>query len=137
MSDLVSFLRARLDEDEQAALAASWDDDGSRRWQAHHREQYDGRWVLNDDMDEGVTEVQAQAADDGAVARHIARHDPALVLRDVEAKRKLLDEYTEARDHEGANYEWIGGWANGLGQAVTLLALAHADHPDYRPEWRP
>ncbi|MER7046747.1 DUF6221 family protein [Streptomyces jumonjinensis] len=71
-----------------------------------------------------------------AAAGHIARHDPARVLREIDAKRRVLTEYAEVIHNEGASYEWAGGWANGLGRAAALLALPYTDHPDYREAWR-
>jgi hypothetical protein len=78
--------------------------------------------------DEEDTGPQGQA--DSA---HIARHDPARVLRDMEAKRKLLGDYAEAtaNDVDGS------GWASALGHTVRLLALPYADQPGYREKWRP
>ena len=141
--DLVAFLRARLDEDDRAALDVSWDDDDSRRWTAYHRK-YDDRWVLIDGMDEGV-EVHSTAADAGAVVRHAARHDPARVLRDVEAKRRVVElhyaELVEVINADGD--ERSGYWCAECDGApfpcrtLRLLAWAYADHQDYRPEWAP
>ncbi|MFF3128521.1 DUF6221 family protein [Streptomyces sp. NPDC057908] len=126
MDDLVQFLRDRLDEDEQTARAASWDEWDSSHWTARHREQYDGRWVVVDHAEEGVTDVTPHAADDAAVAQHIARYDPARVLREVEAKRRIIDGHT-------ADFHWCPMQDN----VFKALALAYADHPDYRNDWRP
>jgi len=64
------------------------------------------------------------------------------VLAEVEAKRKQVDQC-----------EYMAGWTADHNNLVTereitmmrtaaeemlrLLALPHADNPDYRPEWRP
>ncbi|NKS02638.1 hypothetical protein GS528_16870 [Rhodococcus hoagii] len=75
MSDIVEFLRARLDEDEQMARSAASPDG------------YD--WTPfgpgEDDFDRVEGTSVATASDDmaDASARHIARHDPARVLREV------------------------------------------------------
>ena len=45
---------------------------------------------------------------------------PHRMLADVEAKRRIV----ELASSPGP-------------QALRLLALPYADHPDYRPEWRP
>ncbi|MFE2941028.1 DUF6221 family protein [Streptomyces sp. NPDC059255] len=141
MDDLVKFLRHRLDEDERAALAASWDEWDGSHWTAHHREQHDGRWVIIDRADEGVTEVTPQAADDEAVARHIARHDPARAVRSVEAHRGLLKQYeepeTSAALPDSFNTYTARMQRAHLTAVFRHLALAYADHPDYRPAWRP
>ncbi|WP_173261029.1 DUF6221 family protein [Streptomyces pacificus] len=141
MNDLVQFLREQYDEEADAARQACWDDDASGRWTAHHREEYDGRWVIIDGMDEGVTEVRPQAADDGPVARHIARHDPARVLREVEAKRRILREHRQDSLPDGIDLEecYTCGGVNERWPCPTLrlLALPYADHPNYRQKWKP
>ncbi|MFF1833451.1 DUF6221 family protein [Streptomyces sp. NPDC058231] len=155
MDDLVTFLLARLDEDEQAALDASWDGYDSGRWTAHHHEQHDGQWVVIDCHDKAVTGVDAQVANDAAVAHHIARHDPARVLQEIGARRVILVEYAtmcRLRDEAVARIEAAGdapaaedldAWertqqeVSVLEGPVRLLALTHGDHPDYREDWRP
>ncbi|MER8233489.1 DUF6221 family protein [Streptomyces sp. NPDC094049] len=139
MDDLIAFLRARLNDDEQTARAV---EDGSAPW--------NGQWTANGPdalrTRNGHVLVYGHWSSDGrnlpmplkpGLVDHIARHDPARVLAEVEAKRLLLTEYAEVRGNEAADYEWAGGWARGLGQAVAFLALPYADHPDYRPEWAP
>jgi hypothetical protein len=123
-SELVAFLRARLDED--AELAAT-----GETWSAFD-EMHGTRRV---DVDHSFERVVACTRSWRGV--HIARHDPARVLREVEAHRKLVDAYAEVAgmDTEGAEPEFAYGRAVGLGEAVRLLALPYADHPDYRPEW--
>jgi hypothetical protein len=78
MTDLVEFLRARLDEDDEAARAA-----GNRRWL----------------VQDNIIELHPEREDDGfmswptrADARHAARWEPARVLREVQAKRQIIDE---------------------------------------------
>ncbi|MFR9794206.1 DUF6221 family protein [Streptomyces sp. MB22_4] len=59
-------------------------------------------------------------------------------LDDVTAKRKLAQKYDEVADNDvNEPYEYAFGYANALGEAVRLLAVVYADHPDYRTEWRP
>jgi hypothetical protein len=150
MDDLVTFLRARLDEDAAAAQAASWDDWYDNRWTAHHRKQYDGRWTIIDQADEGViSTVDPQAADDAGVAQHIARHDPARVLAEVEAKRAILRWHSTPHTVVDGFCADEGGPCTHRGEAecslcgetacatLRLLALPYADHPDYREDWRP
>jgi hypothetical protein len=65
---------------------------------------------------------------------------PARVLREIEAKRALVDEYTQA---EESLDRWTCpdmsdvGRAEGLGAAIALLAVPYADRSGYREEWRP
>lgn len=58
---------------------------------------------------------------DSAAAGHIALHDPARVLREVEAKRLLL------ALHRGCDARCY---------VVKVLALPYMDRPGYRDEWR-
>lgn len=115
MSDLVRFLRARLAEDEQAAREA-----GNRRW-------------LEED---NIISLWPEREDDGfmswptrADARHAARHDPARVLAEVEAKRRIIEDFTYWQPHDAG--------FDALELAVQALALPYSDHPAYRDEWRP
>lgn len=126
MGDLVAFLRARLDEDEQWALltAAATAAQEVRPW----------RFDREDVFAEGGERMAV--ARSKSVAPHIARHDPFRVLRDVEADRKLLAEYQQAeakRPHDDAEYAhgYADGLADGLLLAVKIRAARFSDHPDY------
>jgi hypothetical protein len=105
MDDPVTFLRAELDEDERAARAAADTNEGAN-WSA--------RSMWRSPFDE-----------------HIARHDPARVLAEVDAKRRILDWAVEtARVVDQDQY------ALAPEQVVMLLGLPYAGHLDYRQEWR-
>jgi hypothetical protein len=120
VDDLIAFLRARLDEDEQAARTAA----GNRAaWAIDVSPS--GSWYVSPGRDsDDIGDVQQQEH-----AMHIARWDPARVLAEVEARRRMVDELA-ALDGDPVN-----------GLAITrmmhLLALPYAEHPDYRKEWRP
>lgn len=130
MDDLTTFLRARLDEDAQVASTAS-----------------PGPWKANGEHDE-VLAVDGETVADGfalsgrqlrATVDHIARHDPPRVLREVEAKRRLVDWHTKDHDLLESSRPTIGcrcydGWPC---TTLRLLALPYADHPDYRGGWKP
>lgn len=124
MSDLVAFLKARLDEDEQAAKAA----------EGHSL--FDGTGI--------VSGRNASVVLPSHVAIYVARHDPARVLREVESKRRIIELHRSVRvrstgsaggtiedcqmcDHFPAQYPCL---------TLRLLALPYADHSDYREEWR-
>ncbi|MEW2108684.1 DUF6221 family protein [Streptomyces albidoflavus] len=152
-ADLITFLRARLDEDEAVAQGTTvpldWhqgpgdDPDWTTSemvlmWPPEHHTPYeqDKHW-------RGLT------ADPEGLAAHIARHDPARVLAEVEAKRRImgLHPVIGGWEDEGGHdlglgceccghseeYSDRGGWC----ETLRLLAAAYADHPDYREEWRP
>jgi hypothetical protein len=76
---------------------------------------------------------------DSAAAGHIIRHDPARVLAEVAAKRRILDEYERAFERRRAHPDDMAsaGALLALHGAVKLLALPFADRPGFREEWRP
>jgi hypothetical protein len=157
----VQWLRAQLDEDERIARTASWADDANA-WHAKSSP-FDARgagqrWYVEDSMEDGVvSHVDPRASDDEGVARHIARHDPAHVLRDIDANRQVLAGYDKAvqavedlsavRDRLHArgqdvfmtelDLESAIHRRDALGGVLRLLALPYADWPGYREEWRP
>lgn len=55
------------------------------------------------------------------------------MLRDVEAKRRIVDGITESWDPETA---YITGTFTAL-DVLRLLALPYSAHPDYDPAWAP
>jgi hypothetical protein len=72
---------------------------------------------------------------DGA---HIARHDPARVLRDVAAKRRILALADKTRAWTDGSAGATAGYAAAIvSDTLRLLALPYVDHPDFRPEWSP
>jgi hypothetical protein len=111
-ADLVTWLRAQLDEDEPVARAAS-------------DEVVD--WIADDAAEHGTE-------DEGG---HIKRWRPARVLAEVEAKRRLLDVYEEAVAYYTRHTSAPAGEVTGLLTAVKLAALPYAGHPGYRTEWAP
>lgn len=120
--DLVQFLRARLDEDEQTA----------RRVESSWRQIGDTGVIVASD---GERAEECANGNWSGIAEHIVRHDPARVLREVEAKRVLLD------DHERFVTErrrMMGGWDSYPEASPVLVAFAsiYAGHPDYRVEWQ-
>ncbi len=62
-----------------------------------------------------------------------ALNDPASVLRDIEAKRRLIAEHypVDPCDAHDPSFHTIPC------DTLLLLALPHADHPDYQEDWRP
>lgn len=129
IGDLVEFLRARLDEDDEAARdAAGWDPTGSSRAAGLWRR--DGINSVIDSSDRLVIYGDGPEPTD-AQAEHIARHDPARVLREVEAKRRIVE--TIIRHSEE-------GWGSlDIGHLVVRdlapLAAVYSDHPEYQPHW--
>ncbi len=140
---MAAFVGARLDEDEATAKDASWDSPGDRWhiWGARP----DGAWVVDDDGEEGFAIPRiGGGADTEGVARHIARHDPARVLREVTAKRKRLALMTEAHaamdkiiaddTADRADQTMAVGRARAATVAVKYDAAVWSDHADYKGE---
>lgn len=108
--------------------------------------------------------LRAQLDEDEQIARALDEHldgherpynladptDPARVLVDVDAKRRIIDEHYVATGYDGhsvdadvcgrcAEDDQAGGRAGDPWPCTTLrlLALPHAGRPGYRQEWRP
>ncbi|MFH8405547.1 DUF6221 family protein [Streptomyces sp. NPDC018019] len=135
-ADLVEFIRARLDDDEQVARAAS---DGP--WAA---------WVGPPLQRLGALMHPVRTAGEGPSlqptietalwmdSRHIAEWDPARVLAEVEAKRGVLDRYERALENRRAHPGDLAsaGAVLALHGVVKTLTLPYAGHPDYQERWR-
>lgn len=113
--ELVDFLRARLDEDEAAARAVGYDriEAVDYLWGTRH--------LLLQRNDGGESKATTEL--DADLAAHIVRHDPARVLAEVEAKRRLL---LWAESAEGGLF---------LFPVVDTLVEAYRNHPDFDPAW--
>jgi hypothetical protein len=141
VDDLAAFLAARLDEDEAAAKAAK----APSPWKAAEHEA--DNWIVTDAAGEPL--IYDEGTPSLEEAAHIARHDPARVLREVEAKRTILAEHDPCYPtyyptpsgqptcgvcHSGG-FDWDPErWPCAT---VRALAVVYGDHPDYRPEWKP
>lgn len=136
MSDmtLVEFLRARLDEDEKAARAAT-----GQRWLAAESapDEDDSSWV-SISLEESGDDVAESRGDHGReYAAHIVRYDPARVLAEVAAKRRIVELH-------GDQHECVGSLDDALAYnpyigctTLRVLALPYAEHEAYRSEWAP
>lgn len=73
------------------------------------------------------------------VGGHIVRHDPARVLRDVEAKRRILAAYVDDDRVRFGAFESCSDScpATVLDEVLKLLALPYGQHPDYQSGWAP
>ncbi|MFJ9771217.1 DUF6221 family protein [Kitasatospora sp. NPDC101157] len=137
---LVQFLRARLDEDEQTARIISCGGFAPEVWRAEPVRSR--RWMQIVPFERGLLEPpgsEYRASDSPTVLvannraewAHIERWDPARVVAEVDAKRRILDECEGAVNHDSR------GMMSMADSVLSLLALPYADHPDYRPEWAP
>lgn len=158
---LIEFISVRLAEDEAAARKAAevcgchgplpvwrFDDEAT-----------EGRILADGNPHPGLLSRLGKrwnrSYGDMFAAEHIVRHDPARVLREMEAKRAIMDLH---RPSDGAcstcsgeadmdvQYDPNSGeetvsWRRTDLPApcptVRLLAQPYADHPDYQAEWAP
>ena len=142
MGDLARWLGEQLDEDERIALAAADELEGLElggSWS------YDGHYVETV-SERTMVAVGSQDFMTPGVGQHIAVHDPARVLREIDAKRQLLK--LHAPSDLGT---WVGDdedetpacrtcgnlTARFPCRTLRLLALPYADRPGYREEWAP
>ncbi|RSD21988.1 DUF6221 family protein [Amycolatopsis eburnea] len=147
VDDLVTWLRAQIDEDEreQAYLVGRV----GRALADADLETYPGAYEARKEYYDGLAETALKAAGS----------DPARVLPEVEAKRKIIEAYErvsgEQRVDERALMTALKAGAlrdipqrqeahrdtlgrrRGLELAVRLLALPYADRPGYLEAWRP
>lgn len=149
MDDLTTFINARLDEDEQTARRGAevcGCHPAAPVW-AFGDETTDGRILVVDDPHPSIKRKLGRrwnGSYEGLfAAEHIARHDPARVLRQVAAGRGLLRELASAEftlrpaGRGTPPHDIMTGAVNSLRNAVRHLASTWSDHPDYRDEWRP
>jgi hypothetical protein len=145
---LVEFLLARLDDDECVAKAATIPAHDGPNAHQPHPELSAWRYVQDGEVEYVSTPemlahnhepYQVTADSEGilpavseSVGPHIARHDPARVLRRVAAERRIIA-LVESTD--------VPGWGDTHGEMVKVLrflALPYAGHhPDYQEEWKP
>jgi hypothetical protein len=112
MDDLVTWLRAQLDEDERVARSAA-----SFPYQAPSNAPWERERIIAERV--------------GGRSRAVATHrivatfaNPARVLAEVDAKRRILDEAIRLESYDSEF------------QFLELLALPYADRPGYLEEWR-
>jgi hypothetical protein len=136
--DLTEFITQRLDEDESVARRADeppfdvWCYDEGDDGEVYHAETR----RRNPDMEHpnGVTcdtEGLSPAVDESR-GPHIARHDPARVLAQVEAMRRIVALY---RSRAEQDHPIVQAHATGLGLALRALATIWHEHPDFDPAW--
>lgn len=137
------FLLARIAEDEEVARAAS-----PSPWSYPGIETVAGGTLY--DATRRIVDVAYEQSEDhdGQIVRHllvpeadangahIARHDPARVLAECEAKRAIVDAAMVYEEGPGdpKPEDPDGGWA--LSIALRALAAIYADHPDYDEAWQ-
>lgn len=132
MQDLIDWLRDRLDDDEETARVAAaltrspWANIGST--------------VICADRFPVVSHGDGEQA----TAEHIALWDPARVLAEVAAKRRILDRHSKsdfpADSDELGGYKWQAhcDHCGHVCPCPDLLDIVQpfAERPGFREEWR-
>lgn len=156
--NIIEFLRARLDEDEAAASRVGpvayyrYEDPPGKRTATTRR----GTFEFKD--------AGSMSHAESDLWEHAIRHTPQRVLREVEAKRAILDLHAnwpvlvegptqietansdsinEFAMHASRRFAWTTereytrkfGTQPPTAPMVKALAAVYSDHPDYDPEW--
>lgn len=138
---LTEFLHARIAEDEAVARSAVGMGAFSRqtgRWMVGHPRDIHGQSTIVFALTDSGARTQAAdltlAWESAERARHIALHDPARVLAECEAKRRIAEMHREGIDADCV----LDCDDHMYGPCNTLraLALPFAEHPDYDEAWR-
>jgi hypothetical protein len=138
-TDFAAFLRARLDEKEARARGGYY---SHTHWERFTTSAHLGAWQAwrqhfpRDLWDVDANDVISEAARD-AIRERITAHEAdrtAVALAEVEATREVVRLAERAYDYHET---FMNGFAAAMEHALRLYALPHADHPDYREEWRP
>ncbi|MFJ8929200.1 DUF6221 family protein [Streptomyces sp. NPDC102364] len=147
--DLVQWLGAQLDEDERIARAVRVPHD----W--HQGPGDDPEWTDSEMVCMWPPEFHTPYERDKhwrgltvegpELAAHIAEHDPARVLREIDTKRQLIalhphKPYPPVPGGVFCDCDAVDGVVETDGSyclTVRLLALPYADRPGYQEVWRP
>lgn len=156
VDELVAFLRARLDEDEQVARRAC--EYAEAEWRLDEEFGETVLWwppephVAENERRHGLPVVSDQwrgqtiASGGERIAPHVARHDPARILAEVEAKRGMLklhgprEQYRDGCtvcDDSNDSCGCISGPCQYPCTTLRLLTLPYAGHDDYDESWKP
>ncbi|BDQ19744.1 DUF6221 family protein [Rhodococcus qingshengii] len=128
---IVEFLEARIAEDEAVARGVASDGE----WTSGSTY---GMFVSIEARSWTVVSGEWERRD----ANHIARHDPARVLREVAAKRAVITQSREANEYyahmsgNGRIASMAAGNVNACAAMLKALASVYDDHPDFSEEWR-
>jgi hypothetical protein len=165
MDDLVRWLGAQLDGDEQiareAAMAigrtgykdgmlvdppARWGDElvaDGQQWVARYHVVARKRLSAGEP---GVTVAECAGFGGNPVAKHAAEHDPARVLREIDAKRQIIAEHELIPTGPGkapgcevcvSTPSWGPEVVSGPCTTLRLLASVYSDRDGYQESWRP
>lgn len=143
MDDLVQWLRAQLDEDERIVEVALRYVDADWRWDEEENVALASSLTTSGRQEVAITADRWHRLmiEGPGVVMHVAEHDPARVLREIDAKRRVIawhrrptqEEFSSGR-HRTMGCRCYDGWPC---TTLRALALPYAGRPGYREEWRP
>lgn len=148
---LTDFLLARIAEDEadarEAVIPAHDVPNAYKPHPALARWRYTGKGDVEYDYDDptpypdthNVTQGEYYPGVREECAPHIARHDPARVLAECEAKRGIVErcELVIQAFEDGVMWSNVNRRERSHARmTIRTLARVYADHPDYQAEWR-
>lgn len=126
---IVEFLEARIAEDEAVARRAG----GPSHTPCLH-------WEAGETNGDGIRRIDGVPVAGHSWPHemdHIARHDPARVLAECAAKRRLLRAHAKwchnVHDTQYPNMDYDASYW----WTLLVFASVYADHPDFQEEWRP
>ncbi|MFJ9374419.1 DUF6221 family protein [Streptomyces sp. NPDC101455] len=133
MTEQVQWLVKQFDEDERIArrVESSWRQIGET-----------GVIVASD----GNRAEECANGNWTGIAEHIVEHDPERVLREVAAKRQLVQAHAKDDHFDGCTICDSGNNSCGCMcgshwtypcDTIKILALPYADRPGYQEAWRP
>jgi len=150
---LTEFLLARIAEDEAVARAAIDPNRPGTHWQwINYRDDTVLAAPTWEDMPVYLATVEGFAttsgvgdlpafplghveADEPRAMPHIARHDPARVLAECEARRRIVDEASELLALNEGTSVWMAAAAHAR-RTLRHIATVYADHPNFDEAWR-
>lgn len=128
MVDLVEWLTACLDAEEAEVRLTA--------------DAFGAVWTTDDAMESVRSDTGADVVTEPYTPRSfIAEHDPARVLREIAAKREIVEQHVPVGDGTVC-LSYCHTRTPGEAQVwpcltLQLLALPYSDRPGYRDEWKP
>jgi hypothetical protein len=139
MTTLTDFLLARYAEIEAMAreVIADGDADELGRWEWVEYPYEGGSPQPLGSLAKGTSGYDP----DWSWTRLVNRYDPAHVLADIEAKRRIVELHTPDHECTDGSESYPGVFAGDgsmeVCDSLRLLALSFASHPEYDERWRP
>jgi hypothetical protein len=136
VDDLVKWLGEQVDDDFEAARLVL----GINLMVAYQRGKPVPRWVPSPEGDAGIWDTDGTPRVRFVWAKerdHIVRHDPARVLREIEAKRQALAHYERIRQHTRQGDEAYVLAEGAVAKQIQIMASTYDQRPGYLEKWRP